>query len=342
MRILIIGGTGFSGPYIVRQLAELGHELLLLHRGRTEADLPVAVRQLQGDREQLTGHAAELTGFAPEIVLDMIPLHERQARQVMELFTGVARRVIAISSQDVYRAYGVLNRSEPGPPDPVPLTEEAPLRSKLYPYRQRLEPGHRLYDYDKIPVERAFLGSSELPGTILRYPMVYGPRDAQHRLYPYLKRMSDERPAILLEQGMANWRWTRGYVENAAAAVVLAVTREQAAGRIYNIGEAAPLTEAEWVRAIGKAAGWSGRIVTLPSDRLPEQLAAGINTAQDLVTDVSRIRTELGYIEPVAPDEALRRTVAWELAHPPAEIAAMAFDYEVEDRILRELEESRE
>ena len=86
------------------------------------------------------------------------------------------------------------------------------------------------------------MSEPELPGTILRFPMVYGPCDRQHRTFEYLKRMDDGRPVILLDEGQAEWRWTKGYVENLALAVVLAVTDERAAGRIYHVGERETLT----------------------------------------------------------------------------------------------------
>ena len=145
----------------------------------------------------------------------------------------------------------------------MPLTEDASLRERLYPYRAE-EPRAADYplswadEYEKILVERAVMGDPGLPGTVLRFPAVYGPRDGQRRLFPYLERMDDGRPAILLGEGMARWRWSRGYVENVAAAVALAATDERAAGRTYNVGETETPTEAEWVRAIGGAAGWDG------------------------------------------------------------------------------------
>jgi nucleoside-diphosphate-sugar epimerase len=338
MRILVIGGTGFTGPHVVRRLGDMGHEIVLFHRGQTEADLPGGVRHILGDRKELENFAGELTRFEPQIVLDTIATTERQARAVMELFAGVARRVVAISSQDVYRAYGKLIGIESGPVEPVPVTEASPLRQTLYPYREGSQPGQRMYDYEKILVEQVYMGAPELPGTILRYPMVYGPRDAQHRLFPYLKRMEDGRPAIILDAALANWRWTRGYAENVAAAVVLAVTDERATGRIYNVGEAPVLAEAQWVRAIGVAAGWRGKLVVVPEARVPAHLAPDFNTAQHLVVDNRRIREELGYTEPVPQDVALRRTVAWERTHPPADIDDEAFDYAAEDALLAELE----
>jgi nucleoside-diphosphate-sugar epimerase len=338
MRILIIGGTGFSGPHVVRRLMNLGHEIALFHRGQTQAGLPNRVQHILGDREQLAYLSDELVSFAPQIVLDMISGTEQQARGVMDLFTGVAQRAIAISSQDVYRAYGHVIDIEPGPLEPVPVTEGSPLRQRLYPYRERVDPSHRAYHYEKILVEQVFMGNPELPGTILRYPMVYGPEDSQHRLFQYLKRMHDGRPAIVLGQGMANWRWTKGYVENVAAAVVLAVTDERATGPIYNVGEEEALSEGEWVRAIGVAAGWSGDVVIVPEDRLPGHLVPDTNTDQHLVVDTTRIREELGYREAVARDEALRRTVAWERAHPPEEADPQTFNYAAEDALLAESE----
>jgi hypothetical protein len=40
--------------------------------------------------------------------------------------------------------------------------------------------------------------------------MAYGPQDKQHRLYEYLRRTDDGRPAILVEEGMARWLVTQG------------------------------------------------------------------------------------------------------------------------------------
>jgi hypothetical protein len=56
---------------------------------------------------------------------------------------------------------------------------------------------------------------------------VYGLHDYQLRLLYYLKRMDDRRPAILLDEEIARWRWTRSYVENVAVAIALAVAEVQ-------------------------------------------------------------------------------------------------------------------
>jgi nucleoside-diphosphate-sugar epimerase len=244
--------------------------------------------------------------------------------------------VVVISSQDVYRAYERVRRTNPGPPDPVPLTEESPLREKLYPYRQRF-PSQQLAkdehwnDYEKILVERVFMSEPELPVTVLRLPWVYGPGDYLHRMFPHLKRMNDGRDFILLEKGQAGWRWTRGYVENVAAAIVLAITNERATGRIYNAGEERTLTEAEWVYEIGRATGWSGKVVPVKKEQLPKHLRLDLDWDQHLVVDTSRMRRELGYVEPVPLAEAIARTVKWEQENSPEQIDPKQFDYGAEE-----------
>jgi nucleoside-diphosphate-sugar epimerase len=345
MRILVIGGTGFIGPQVVTRLSERGHEFALFHRGQTTADLPAGVQHTLGNRRDIADYSDAFKRFAPEVVLDMWPMFERDARVVVDLFRGLARRIVAISSQDVYRAYGRVRGTEPGPPDQVPLAEDAPLRERLYPYRgetsrSQADPDYWMDDYDKILVEHIIMGAADLPGTILRLPMVYGPRDEQHRFFDWQKRMDDQRPAILLDEGMASWRWTRGYVENVAAAIALAVVDERASGRIYNVGEVESPTWAEWARKTAQVAGWNGAVVVAPPERLPAHLVSRQDTRQHLLTDSSRIRQELGYSEPVPLDEALRRTVAWERANPPEQVDLTRFDYATEDAALAALSDA--
>lgn len=352
MNVLIIGGTGFVGPRVAERLLALGSGVTVFHRGRTETELSAGIRHLycpdggqMGNRGYFAGFVQDFRDLAPDVVLDMIPVNEDDARTVIRTFRGIAKRVVAISSQDVYRAYGVLSGTESTGStglEPVPIPETGSLRAKLFPYRlpearRDDDPRRWMDDYEKILVERAYLSEPDLPGTILRLPMVYGPRDRQHRMHEYLRRMADGRPAILLEESLARWRWTRGYAENVAVAIVLAVIHGEAAGRIYNVGEPDALTMTEWVLEIARAAGWQGEVVTAPGHELPEDLRSSMVTRQDLVTDSSRIRQELGYEETVSRDEAISRTVEWERLHPPEKVRDLSEEYAKEDAVLATL-----
>jgi nucleoside-diphosphate-sugar epimerase len=339
MQILVIGGTGFTGIHVLQRLVENGHNIAVFHRGQTETELPPAVQHIYGEREDLSNFVADFKKFGPDVVLDMIPYVEQDAFTLIGTFRGMAKRVVAISSMDVYATYGRFRRSEAGEPEQTPFDEDTPLRSNLYPYREYAQSSDDLvYNYDKILVERVVMNDSKLPGTVLRLPKVYGFGDKQHRAFEYVKRMEDGRPAILLEERKAQWRWTRGYTENVAGAIVLAVTNEQAANRIYNVGEADALTETEWVRSIGRAAGWDGEVVAAPGDILPKHLAEDYDYRHNLAANTSRIRAELSYAEPISREEALKQTVAWERDNPPKKVDAEMFDYAAEDAALMRLE----
>jgi len=298
MRVLVLGGTEFTGPFVVRELLEGGHDVAVFHRGEHEHSLTAAAHHVHGRFEELASHLPELRALQPQVVVDMRAFRREEGRRVLD-FKGVAERAVVASSADVYRAYGRLNRTEPGPPDALPLTEESPLREVVIKE-----------EYDKIGVEREARADASFPVTILRLPAIHGPGDYQHRLYEYVKAMDDGRPRIELDARVARWRWVRGYVEDVAHAIVLAATDERAAGRTYNVADPVAYSEEEWVRRIAGVHGWQGELALVAKEQ-------ELDLRQDYVVDSSRIRNELGYAETVDDADALRRTIEWERANPP-------------------------
>lgn len=322
MNVLVLGGTSFIGPSVVRSLVEAGHRVAVFNRGKTEAKLPVPegapVERIVGDRARIDVARQAFADFKPDVAIDMHAMTEEDARLANTGLRRIAERMVAISSMDVYWAYDRLRKAHPGPPDPVPLTEDSPLRDHLYPYRGARRPAGLdrpyFHDYDKILVERVVMGEPEMPGSIVRLPMVYGERDRQHRYRQYLEQMDAGQPEIVLNERVAKWRSTWGYVENIGDAIALVATDERAAGRIYNLGEPNHPTTAELVAEIASVVGWDGDVVAV-SD---EELDPGIDPDQQFVASTERVRQELGYSERVPRREALSRTVAWERASPPA------------------------
>ncbi|HEX6433471.1 MAG TPA: NAD-dependent epimerase/dehydratase family protein, partial [Gemmatimonadales bacterium] len=186
--------------------------------------------------------------------------------------------------------------------------------------------------YEKILVERALLGGN-LPATVLRLPAVYGPGDPHRRFRPFIKRMLDQRPAILLEVHQAGWRWTHGYVEDVAFAIALSVINEQAVGKVYNLGEAATPSVRDRVRRIAELVSWSGSLASLKRDLLPAHLQMPYEPQQDLVMETSLIRGDLDFQESVTEADGLRRTVEWELANAPASGDPTPEEYAAEDAV---------
>jgi nucleoside-diphosphate-sugar epimerase len=332
MRVLLIGGSGFIGPHVVAELAKSGHEIAILHRGRMAVP---PHKSIHGDRARLAASRDAIVEFAPDVVIDLIMSSERNARELIDVMRGITRRLVVVSSMDVYRACGVLHGFEPGPLEPLPLTEGSPLRTKLqtYPPKQiavlQQVFGWLDNEYDKIPAERALLADGEFAVTILRLPMVYGPGDALRRFHPLVKRIDDGRSSIIVP--VAQWRASKGYVENVALAIALAAqVGSTTHSRVYNVGERDALSELEWAELVAQVAGWRGELVVLPDELTPLHLRVPGNAAQDWVADTSLIRKDLGFAERVPRDEALRRTIAWERG-APAGFVPHRFDYPAED-----------
>lgn len=332
MRVLFIGGTRFIGRWAVQQLVEAGHEVAVFHRGQTDNDLPASVHHIHGDMAQLDEFRATFRAWGADVAVHMRAMEQGEAMQMVRVLRSAAPRLVVISSVDVYRAWGRLIASEDAPLQPMPLHENSPLREEKYPYRNEINKDWRYY-YDKISVETIAMQFQRPAATILRLPMVYGPYDYQQRVLNIVKRIADGRTHIFIDARTVNWRAPRGYVENIAHAMVLAITQPKAAHRIYHVGNphTEALTELEWVQAVGRAAGWSGEVVPVEPEKLPPNMRMNPHE-QDVVLDIGRIKLELGYAPLVSLEDGLRRTVKWDMENVVPDMPPL--NYALEDRLL--------
>lgn len=319
MRVVVIGGTGFVGRAIVRDLREAGHTVLVVHRGQREPDQPPPDEHAHLDRHDVTGLSRALDSFGAEALIDGFALTARDADDVLTAVPG-ALRLVVLSSMDVYRAFAALHAGIET--DPIPLDETSPVRSERYPYRGKLP---NMDEYDKLDIEERYLWRG---ATVLRLPMIYGEHDPQRREEPILRRLRAGRERIPV--GPGNWLWTRGYVGDIARATRLAVESEAAAGEILNLGEARATTILAWIEQIVAAAGSDATLVRVAPDVLPPDLGITAPVRPHLVVDSSKARALLGWA-PTAPAESIRRSVRWHLAHPPATPDA---DFSADDRAL--------
>jgi nucleoside-diphosphate-sugar epimerase len=274
------------------------------HRGHTAAEL-AGVQHLTGDRNDTARLNQALHDFRPHTVVDTVPYCANDVRAVTSAMPSTADRLVLLSSGDVYQQYDVFRRVPGVAPSVTPLTEDAPLRTHLHPYRaQASGPDDLRYHYDKIEAECTAREASPIPVTILRLPMIYGPGDPQHRVHGYLERMRGAQE-IRLNSAEARWRCTRGFVGDVTEAIGMAATDPRAVGETFNLGEPEALTEQDWVLAIAAAIHWPGAVISDP-ETAPSQPAAW---TADLVVDTSLFRHRMGYAESIGRDEGLRRTV---------------------------------
>jgi 2'-hydroxyisoflavone reductase len=175
LRILILGGTGFTGPYQVRYALGRGHKVTTFNRGKTHpGELPAEVEQLVGDR---SGKLGALKNRQWDVVIDnptTVPAWVRDAAQVLK---GNVDRYVFISTISVY-------------PDPLPaagVDENSPLQKYEGPdpYKETIEAvrasGYKTYGPLKALSEKE--AEKWFPGKtlIIRPGLIVGPRDETDR-----------------------------------------------------------------------------------------------------------------------------------------------------------------
>jgi nucleoside-diphosphate-sugar epimerase len=328
MRILIIGGTNLSGPFLVRHLLRLGHQVTIYHRGNHPENVPPQVEQIIAPRESgcaddrfhLRRFAAEFRSRKPDVAIHMMAFTRADAQRFVEVFKGFAGRVVVASSADVYLVMGIINRTESAPIVPTPIDENGPLRTK---------PSLHGAEFEKQHVEEVVLSEPKLPATVLRFGAIYGP--GSHRLGEWMRPMIDHRPVIVIGKGEATFRFSHSYAEDIGWATTLAATNERAAGRIYNVGESDVPAQRRRLEHVARIANWSGRIVEVPEEQWPPAEFLPYH-GQDWLLDTSRIRRELGFHEVSNYDDSLRATIDWQRAHPNPKFDPSS--YAADDRLV--------
>src|SRR6267378_1156001 len=173
MRILILGGTGFTGPYQVKYALSRGHKVTTFNRNKTHpGELPAEVEQLVGDRN---GNVDALKNRQWDVVIDnptTLPAWVRDAAQVLK---GNVDRYVFISTISVY---GEVKQG---------VDESAPLEKYEGPdpYKETLEAmkasGYKTYGPLKALSEKEAEKWFPRKALIIRPGLIVGPRDETDR-----------------------------------------------------------------------------------------------------------------------------------------------------------------
>ncbi len=300
MRVIVLGGTRFIGRAVMAELESAGHEVLVVHRGEHEPVTAVKSQHLHAERARLRTVASELDAFRPDCAVDVSANCGRDADDALQALPPGLHHV-ALSSGDVYRAFSSLHQG--AITDAVPLTETAPTRERQFVVAA---------DDENLEVEERYLA---LDGTVLRLGAVYGEHDYQRRHEFVLRRVRARRPRIPI--GAANFLFSRCYVGDVARAVRLAVELRPP-GEIFNVVERATWTIGLLAQKIIEASGATTELVRVDDRLLPDDLRITGLIGQHLLMDSHKVRSGLGWVE-TDPDEALVRTIKWDLANPPDE-----------------------
>ena len=227
MRLLVVGGSGFLGGYVLREAARRGHEAVALARS------PRAARTV-------AGHGAQ------PIVGDL-----DDARSLDEAF-GAARCAALVCLASLGYGHGpgiVAAAEEAGIPRAVFVSTTA-VTTTLHPPTRQV----------RLAAEQQ-IRSCGLDYTILRPTMIYGA--AGDRNLSRLLRLLSRVP-VLPVPGTGKCLHQPVHVADVAAAVLAALQRPVAIGSLYNVAGPEPLPFAELLQTCARAVGSRTRLVPIP------------------------------------------------------------------------------
>lgn len=180
LRILILGGTGFTGPHQVRYAVARGHHVTVFNRGRRQTELPEGVVHLQGDRNAPDGLAAlereVANGTTWDVIIDnptTLPFWVRDAGTVLK---DATQQYVFISTISVYA-----DTSRPGMDEGTVTAAyegDDPLKETMQSFQ---ESRGALYGPLKAASERE--AEKWFPGrtTVIRPGLIVGPGDMSGR-----------------------------------------------------------------------------------------------------------------------------------------------------------------
>jgi len=174
LRILILGGTGFTGPFQVSYALSRGHKVTVFNRGKTHpGELPKEVEQLVGDRN---GQLDALKDRKWDVAIDnptSVPVWVRDAAQILK---GNVERYVFISTISVYA-----DTSKPGTDENAPLAKYTGPDAMKETRESILASNYALYGPLKALSEQEAEKWFPKKTLIIRPGLIVGPRDETDR-----------------------------------------------------------------------------------------------------------------------------------------------------------------
>lgn len=219
-KVLIVGGTRFSGLYLWNELHKRGHQVTLFNRGKTALKkLPKesvedfesrksATRFINGNRQSAEELKSKLGSESFDVIYDMNGREASDTAPLVDIFNGKIEQFIYMSSAGVYK--------------------KSPLMPHIEGDLEDVKSRHK----GKLETE-AYLRSSGIPFTSIRPTYIYGPMNYNPLEEYFFLRLAAGRPVCI--PGHGAHLTGLGHVEDLATAMAQVIGREKAKGQVYNI-----------------------------------------------------------------------------------------------------------
>lgn len=322
LRILVLGGTGFIGPHLVRHAVSRGHDVTIFTRGRRQADLPASVTRLVGDRN---GQLQALEGGTWDVVIDDSATNPDWVRQSTELLKGAVRQYLFTSSTGVYYPYLKRGYDETD----LPHTELADPQDES-----------EKFGVNKARCERQVQSVFGERATVIRPTYIVGPGDTTDRFPYWPVRLA--RGGTVLAPGRREDPVAFIDVRDLAEFMVRIV--EGRHGGTYNVvGPKSPMTSREFYERAQAAINPAATMVYVEDyefldahgieGAVPWVMLKGKDEGHQSIRNDKAVAAGLGF-RPV--EQSLKDTLAWWPTVPEARRAApkFALSPEVEAKAL--------
>ncbi len=308
MRIIVIGGSGHVGTYLVPRLVEKGHTVINISRGKRKPYHPdpswESVEQVSLDRaeEEKGGTFGEkIVNLNPDIVIDMICFKPESARHLLQALRGHIQHLITCCTIWVH-GYSVL----------VPTKEEQPK----HPFGAY---GIKKEKIESILLEEA--RKSGFPATVIHPGHIVGPgwapvNPAGNFNPAVFETLARGEPLILPNLGLETVHHV--HADDVAKVFIKAMENwRSATGESFHAVSEAAITLRGYAEAV---AGWFGKkaiLQFLPWGQWRKSVAAEDaeyswdHIAHSPCMSIEKAKRLLGYHPGYSSLEAVREAVIW-------------------------------
>jgi nucleoside-diphosphate-sugar epimerase len=303
MKVLVTGATGFVGSHLAEALRRRGDEVTALARSASKAAAlaPLGVRVVPGDLHDRA--ALQRAAESQDVVYHVagVVAARSEADFMAANRDGTHNLVEALGQTGTGRLVFVSSMAAAGP-----TIKGRPLRGDEAPRPVTA------YGRSKLAAEQAVTASA-LPWTIVRPPMVYGPRDQE-----VLKVFRLARFGVAPVLGDGSQELSAVHGADLAEGLIAAGTAAAAAGRTYYACHPEIFTGADMARAVGRAMGKSPAVI-----RVPATIGRGVLMLTEAAAKLTGHTTILTadkaneFFQPAWTGDptALTRDTGWKAAH---------------------------